>query len=96
MGFERDIRWSDEAVSNLDQILGDIRNRWSEKEVENFKKKLVNYLSAIQKFPVMFPKSENQPRLRRAVISSQTSVYYEVRDDLIILVFIWDNRRQPR
>jgi len=96
MGFERDIRWSDEAVRNLDDILQDIRQRWSEKEVEDFKKRLVNYLSVIQKFPIMFPQSESQPKLRKAVVSSQTSVYYKVRGDVIILVFLWDNRRQSR
>lgn len=94
MVSERDIRWTDEAVRNLDQILQDIQNRWTEKEVEDFKKRLMNYLSVIQKFPDIFPRSESRPQLRRAVVSSQTSVYYEVTEESIVLVFLWDNRRQ--
>jgi len=94
MGSEHSIRWSDEAVRNLDHILQEIRDRWTDKEVELFKARLVNYLSVIQEFPLMFPLSDKQPGLRRAVISSQTSVFYEVRGEVIYLVYLADNRSE--
>ena len=94
MGSERSIRWSDEAVRNLDHILHEIRDRWTEREVELFKARLVNYLSVIQEFPLLFPFSGKQPVLRRAVISSQTSVFYEVREEIIYLVYLADNRSE--
>ena len=36
------LRWSEESVRNLDEIIEDIRRKWPEKEVNNFKVKATN------------------------------------------------------
>jgi len=81
--------WTDEAVNNLDSILKYLNDKWSEREVINFKKKLSNQLNLIIGNPYMFPKSEYQPRLRKAVLSRQTTLFYEVKGKNIYLAYLF-------
>jgi hypothetical protein len=36
MGYK--LRWSEESVKNLEEILSDIELKWTERELNNFKK----------------------------------------------------------
>lgn len=49
------LRWSDESIRNLEEILGDISNKWSEREVNNFKIRLSRQLNLIIQHPYMSP-----------------------------------------
>jgi len=48
------------------------------RELSKFKSKLSKQLDLIQKNPRLFPISEVQPRLRKAVLSKQTTIFYEL------------------
>jgi len=49
------LRWSDESVKNLEDILEDIKFKWTDKEVDNFKIKLSHQLDLIIHNPYLFP-----------------------------------------
>lgn len=89
-------RWTDESIRNLEGILGDIKMKWTEKEVNHFKQKLIQQLQIIERFPTIFPVSGLNPRLRKAVMSKQTSLFYELQDEIIYIVHIFDTRQNPR
>lgn len=90
------IRWTDESIQNLENILDNIKITWNENEVNNFKSKLSHQLKIIQRFPMIFPASEYNSRLRKAVMSKHTSLFYEFKDDIIFIVSIFDNRQNPK
>ena len=85
------IFWTEEAIQNLEEIIDYLANKWTQKEVDNFKAKLSKQIDLIKRNPRMFPVSEFQPRLRKAVLSKQTSIFYEVGDNVIYLVYIFVN-----
>ncbi len=87
------LRWSEESVKNLEEIIEDLRKKWTEKEVEAFKLKLRSQLDLIVEFPFMFPSSIFQPRLRKAVLSEQTSIFYEVKGNTIYLAYLHLNKK---
>jgi plasmid stabilization system protein ParE len=91
MGYK--LRWSEEAVKNLESILENLVDNWTHREVDNFKKRLGLQLDLIVKNPYMFPISNHIPRLRKAVISKQTTVFYEVKDKVIYLAYLHVNRK---
>lgn len=63
------LRWSEEATHNLEEIIDYLSSNWSERIVNNFKKKLIKQLDLIIYNPLMFPQSIHNPRLRKAVLS---------------------------
>ncbi len=82
------LRWSDESVKNLEDILEDIKFKQTDKEVDNFKSKLSHQLDLIVQNPFMFPVSTIKNGLRKAVLSKQTTIFYQVIDDIVYLTFL--------
>ncbi len=41
----------------------------------------------------MFPISFFQPRLRKAVLSKQTSIFYEIGDNMIYIAYVFVNHQ---
>ncbi len=87
------LRWSDESVKNLEDILEDIKFKWTDKEVDNFKIKLSHQLDLILHRPYMFPASTIKDGLRKAVLSKQTTIFYEINDDMVYLAYLHINKR---
>ena len=84
--------WSEESIANLEEILIDLESNWTIKEVSHFKKRLEHHLRLITKNPYLFPVFQRKPRLRKAVLSKQTTVFYEIKGNLILLAYIHLNR----
>ena len=84
--------WSDESLDNLKGIISYLESEWSEKEVVAFKKKLSRQLDLIVMNPKLFPVSDFQPRLRKAVLSKQTTIFYELKDTEIHIAYLFSNK----
>lgn len=90
------IFWSDESLKNLEGILSYLETEWTDREVTIFKKKLSKQLDLIQKNPKLFPLSRIQPRLRKAVLSRQTTIFYELKGFEIHIAYLFSNRMDIR
>jgi plasmid stabilization system protein ParE len=90
------IFWSEEALSNLEEILDYLNERWTQKEINKFKNKLNKQLEIISRFPTVFPISNHHPNLRKAVLSKQTTIFYKIQDNIIYLAYLFDNRKDIR
>jgi len=86
------IYWSDESLQNLEDILDYLESEWTQKEVDRFKAKLSKQLDIISNNPLIFPVSQYQNRLRKAVLSKHTSIFYEIRKNQIYLAYLFSNR----
>lgn len=91
MAYE--IRWSEEAVNNLAEILDYLEHKWTEKEVQKFKSKLNHQLDLISQSPFIFPSANFNPEMRKAVLSKQTTIFYKVIDATIFLAYIHVNMK---
>ncbi|SFL49600.1 type II toxin-antitoxin system RelE/ParE family toxin [Proteiniphilum acetatigenes] len=87
------LRWSEESIRNLEDILDYLHENWSEKVITDFKENLNKQLDLICRFPFIFPRSEYQKRLRKAVLSKQTTIFYEVKNNNILIAYIFDNKQ---
>lgn len=84
MEFDFEVFWTDEAISNLESILDYLTSRWTPREVDNFKKLLGKQIDLILNNPFLFPVSQYNPRLRKAVLSKQTSVSMKLQGNVFI------------
>ena len=95
MGSEYKLFWTAESIQNLESILDYLSSEWGEKEVSQFRKMLSRQISLIQKFPLIFPASDISPRLRKAVLSKQTIVFYEIKEQFIYIVYLFNTFQNP-
>ncbi len=87
--------WSDEALEGLKEIIAYLENKFSEKDVKKFAKKLDRQLEIIQTNPESFPFSPKSKTVRRSIIAKLTSIYYAIDKDTVKLISIIDNRKNP-
>ena len=87
--------WTEEAIRNLESILDYLSQKWSIKEVLNFKKSLSSQIKLIERFPMIFPLSKHSPRLRKAVLSKQTIIFDEIKDHFIYIVYLFNTTQNP-
>jgi plasmid stabilization system protein ParE len=85
--------WTEEAIHNLENILDYLITNWSQTEVDKVKRKLSRQIELILQFPKMFPVSHYNPTLRKAVLSKQTTVFYQIKESEIYLVYLFVNRQ---
>lgn len=76
-------------------ILEYLKFEWTQKEVANFKTKLSKQLEIISKFPHLFPASRINPDLRKAVLSKQTTIFYQFKNGCIYIIYLFNTRQDP-
>jgi plasmid stabilization system protein ParE len=89
-----EVFWSDDAKETFDSIVLFIEIKWSEKQAQVFVRQTQKILSLISNQPEMYKASINTS-VRQAIITSQTSMFYEIHKDYITILFFWDNRQEP-
>lgn len=93
MAFKYVVFWTDEAIYNLEAIFDYLNLNWTQKEIDNFKRKLGRQIELIEKNPRIFPVSIHNPRLRKAVLSKQRTIFYELKDEEIYIIYLFSNKQ---
>lgn len=90
------VAFSKLAVCKLEQLLQYLTQQWSSKSKDKFLKKLDASIKALAENPEIFPASTIDPKLRKCVISKQSSLLYEIHTDGIFIVNLFDNRQDKK
>ena len=87
--------WSDEALNGLKEIIEYLESKFSEKDVKKFVQKFDKQIKLIKSNPEIFSFTPKSKTTRRTIVARLTSIYYRVDGDVIYLVSIYDNRKNP-
>lgn len=93
------IIWTDQADETFDQIIAYIKEKFTQKEVDNFVTELYEVLEVIKSHPKLYPVSKirNYKSVRKAVIHPHSNLYYRISSKTTItLITFWDNRSNPK
>jgi plasmid stabilization system protein ParE len=93
--MSRHIVFSDAALETLWSTKNNIANNWGSKQADRFLKRVDKVLALTAEQPYMYKASSIEVTVRKGFISKQTSFYYEIRQNEIIILFFWDNRQEP-
>lgn len=88
------IRWTKEAISTYFNSLDYLKENWSEKEVDNFIKRVRKVISYISIQPYQY-KAHSPNSIRKALVTKQCSLFFLVKQTEILLITFWDNRQNP-
>jgi len=93
--LERKVVISKTAEKKLEKLFEYLLEKWSEKIKAEFIQKLENNIEIIRVQPEIFPESKKGKKLRRCVITKQTTLYYRFNSKRINVVTIFDTRQNP-
>tara|TARA_B100001146_G_C16201073_1_gene444701 strand:+ start:19005 stop:19307 length:303 start_codon:yes stop_codon:yes gene_type:complete len=89
------VLWTENALAELEEIIEYLEENWSINEVKNFAHELDHTIELISKNPELFQASNKKKNIRRAVILSLNSLYYRRSADIIEILSLFSNRKNP-
>ncbi|MBZ9631723.1 type II toxin-antitoxin system RelE/ParE family toxin [Salegentibacter sp. LM13S] len=89
------IRWTDHALSELEDTLEHLEKNWTGRELKNFSQELDHTIELISKNPELFPTSKQKKTVRRAVVSKFNNLYYRQNNETIEILSLFSNRQNP-
>lgn len=95
--MDKEIIWSKKARQTFLDISIYLQDKWGTDKAIVFSDHVNYIIELIQKFPNSYPKSVDPDfvNIRKCVINKQTSLYYRVEENSIVLITFFDNRRSP-
>lgn len=91
-----EVFWSKQADVRFDNILDYLKEKWGEKTVSSFVKKVYDTIGIIAIFPEIGAVEQINSNIRGLVVIKQISIFYQIRDNKIIILNFYDNRQLPR
>jgi len=89
------IKWTDNAMSELQSTFEFLEKNWTDKELKKLAKDLDKTIELIAKNPKLFPSSDKK-NVRRAVVKKLNTLYYrEMNDNSIEILSFFSNRQNP-
>lgn len=86
------VYWSKEAKSQVDIILEFLRNKWSEKEADNFLDLLLHFELVITRFPKSFKTSDYFKGCRLGLVHRHVTAIYKISGDEITILTVFNNQ----
>ncbi|MBU2651643.1 MAG: type II toxin-antitoxin system RelE/ParE family toxin [Bacteroidetes bacterium] len=91
-----EIKWSKRADSKFDTILEYLSIEWGEKNTESFVKKVYDFLDILSEFPEIGTLENKEKGIRGFTITKQLNVFYQIRENDIVILNFFDNRQSPQ
>jgi len=88
------VLWTDEAKETFEIIVNMLEIKWGNLSASNFITTTQSKINLIISHPYLYKESISA-NVRQAVITKQTSMFYEIRGNHIIILFFMDNRQEP-
>lgn len=93
--MELSVFWTQEAKETFGNIVSYLEEEWGESVAKKFVQKTNRILINIAQQPFIFKPSSINEAIRIGLITRNCSIFYEVQEEQIRLLFFWDNRQEP-
>lgn len=88
------VEWTRRSLLSAISIKKYLIKKFSAKEVSKFESLLKQFELTVSNFPTLYPESQSQKLLRRAVIHKNTTVYYIFEKNKVTVIAMKDNRQE--
>ena len=89
------IIWTERSKLDYWDNIEYLEREWTEKEIIRFNKKKNEVLSSLLQENVVF-KSTNYKNIFEVIVIKQITLFYEVKEENIILLRFWNNYQDPK
>jgi plasmid stabilization system protein ParE len=93
--MKREVVITPRAQVEIENVFEYLELKWNEKVKKKFSNKINVIVNLIAENPELFPISNVNKKIRKAVISKQSSLYYHFNSKHIIVLSVFDTRQNP-
>ena len=90
-----EVRFTEEAEKDLQDIVTYLEEVWNEKVVDDFISEIDEQIDRIAEMPYLFPKTEKRENVRKCLINKRVALFYKVTENIIFLLAFRSTRRNP-
>ena len=94
--MNRKVVISKTTEKKLDSLFNYLIEKWSIKVKNDFIEKLDYSIELIRNQPELFPESKEGKKIRKCVVTKQTTLFYRFTSKQINVVTIFDTRQSPK
>lgn len=91
-----EIRISRRAEKDLDHLKEYLLEKWSERVKNDVFSGIKSKVNLLIQNPELGISSKKKKGIRKCVVSKQTSFFYKIEKDIIIIITFHDNRKDPK
>ena len=92
-----EILWSDSAKVSFNKIVDYLRKEWTDREVEKFVQRTVEWLATLKRYPEMCRPSTKRKNVRIGILDKHTQIiyHYKPKKKEIELLLFWSMKQNP-
>jgi addiction module RelE/StbE family toxin len=90
-----EVRFTEEAEKDLQDIVSYLEEVWNEKVVDEFISEIDEQIDRIAEMPYLFPKTEKRENVRKCLINKRVALFYKVTENIIFLLSFRSTLRNP-
>lgn len=93
-----EVVWSDLAIESLYDILSYIQGFFGKKTTNNIAVKIISFIESLGSSPYVGKRLLHLSQYGeiRCTFYKQDHIYYQIYEDRIEVIIIWDGRQEPR
>jgi plasmid stabilization system protein ParE len=91
-----DILWTKRAEKKFEKILEFLSNEWGTQVTKAFIKEIYDFMDLLSEFPEMGSVENKKLGIRGFVVVKQVSVFYRIKENKVIILNFFDNRKNPK
>ena len=86
--------WTDLAIQSLNETYDFVLKQWNKSISNEFLGSVDKAIDLLMTNPYLGLSIENT-NFRRTLVNKHISLFYEISNDQLTILFIWDNRQDP-
>jgi plasmid stabilization system protein ParE len=90
-----EVRFTEEAEKDLQDIVMYIREVWNEKVVDEFISDIDEQIDRIAEMPYLFQKTEKRENVRKCLINKRVALFYKVTENMVFLLSFRSTLQNP-
>ncbi len=90
------VKWSKYADQSFDQILEYLQSEWGANVTRAFVRRTYDFLDLLAEFPEIGSMENVEKQIRGFVLIKQVTVFYIRKNDSIVLLNFYDNRKKSK
>jgi plasmid stabilization system protein ParE len=93
---DKSLRWSDRALEENRKLLDYLLNEWGDEITSRVNEQIEKTVNRICQTPYQFPVFLKRKNVHRCVVSPQTSIFFKINKNEIVIISVFDNRQNPK
>ena len=94
--MEVKVYWSSKAEKQFESIVEYLETNWGINSASKFVNSIFEFIEILSDFPEIGSIEHLELNIRGFVIAKQITIFYQIRQNKVVILNLYDNRQKPK